>query len=217
MPTRFALLSIQKRQLKISRISELNVPFEWRLGITGLTAQSEKVYYETVMREFIAEQSEKYGLISFSATATDPLLWGHYADKHEGIALGFDYCAKPGSPQEMEYRTQRPSLRKDQIGNHAILRITWEDALKTKYIAWEYEEEHRIYPDLDLETFRDGHYFAPIPDDFLKVVILGARCEESPHKVRQTLDRSGFADAEIRKASLSPHEYRVLVGDMRRR
>ena len=34
--------------------------------------------------------NETKGLICFSRTWSNPLLWGHYAEKHTGIALGFD-------------------------------------------------------------------------------------------------------------------------------
>ena len=31
------------------------------------------------------------GVLSFSKTSTDALLWAHYADGHRGLCLGFDF------------------------------------------------------------------------------------------------------------------------------
>jgi hypothetical protein len=34
--------------------------------------------------------SKKWGLLCFSLGWSEPLIWSHYADKHKGIAIGFE-------------------------------------------------------------------------------------------------------------------------------
>ena len=97
-------------------------------------------------------------------TWTNPLLWGHYADKHKGICLGFDVPDHHLS--EVDYVRQR-FLAPEVIDEPFMKKL-----LLTKFEHWRYEEEYRAYVSLKDEI--DGHYYADFSDNLsLKQVIVG--------------------------------------------
>lgn len=77
----YGLEDIRERRLKISRIMELNDPFEF-LGVDLSDRQFRKA-----MKKTKAQLSKTKGLLCFCKTWRNPLLWGHYADKRRGICL----------------------------------------------------------------------------------------------------------------------------------
>lgn len=83
-PTPYALSNIALRRLKISRLSDLNDPFEL------LAADLLNPLHRKAFADWKHELSQSTGLICFSKSWRSPLLWGHYADRHSGIALGFE-------------------------------------------------------------------------------------------------------------------------------
>ena len=76
--------NIALRRVKISRFADLNDPFEL-LAVDLKDRRHRKAFQET--KEAL---NGTKGLICLSKTWENPLLWGHYAEKHTGIALGFE-------------------------------------------------------------------------------------------------------------------------------
>jgi len=61
--------------------------------------------------------NENKGLICFSKSWSNPLMWGHYAEKHAGMCLGFDVPDKLLAPviyakrllkMEIDPKTSKP-------------------------------------------------------------------------------------------------------------
>ena len=84
LDAKFGLKSLRERRLKQSRIHELNDPFE--LTPYDLTEPTLRWAF-LAMRE---ELGREHGLICFSGSWSDPVLWAHYSDKHRGLCLGFE-------------------------------------------------------------------------------------------------------------------------------
>ena len=154
----FGLKDLVERRLKIARLMELNDPFEF-LGVDLSNRDLRRVLKETKN-----DLSKSNGLLCFSGTWTNPLLWGHYADKHKGICLGFDVPDHHLS--EVDYVRQR-LLAPEVIDEPFMKKL-----LLTKFEHWRYEEEYRAYVSLKDEI--DGHYYADFSDNLsLKQVIVG--------------------------------------------
>src|SRR5262245_30837871 len=81
-----ALKTLERVAFKVSRLNELNDPFEWRLGVTGILPEGEKIA-EACVKQIVDHLNSWFGIICFSDTSSEPVLWSHYADKHRGIAL----------------------------------------------------------------------------------------------------------------------------------
>ncbi len=168
----YALQGISKRRLKISLIDDLNDPFELRSFASGDTILNR------THTGFSEALTRSYGLMCFSARWSNPVLWGHYGEKHKGICLGFDVstdCVK-----KVKYVERRVILQgsptEDQI----------RDLLYTKFSGWSYEEEWRGFIPLDE---RDPHnpklFFKHFDSQVqLKEVILGLLCDVSEADIR---------------------------------
>ncbi len=159
----FGLLALQNRRLKIARISELNDPFEflsWNIRDRATRAR---------MRAWKAAQNEDWGILCFSQTWTNPLLWGHYAKKHQGVALGFD-VPDTDLYSPVRYLTERTPFPKGRELNGDDL----EHVLLSKFEAWSYESEHRCFCRL-ADCIREGPlYFERFSETLqLRQVIVG--------------------------------------------
>ncbi|MBI2459267.1 MAG: hypothetical protein HYV53_01805 [Parcubacteria group bacterium] len=85
LSSKWAIEDLKKQRIKVGIIKELNDPFELLPYLRYKDKEKIKKYYKC--RKKI---SKKYGFLFFSQTWEEPLLWSHYADKHKGIAIGFE-------------------------------------------------------------------------------------------------------------------------------
>lgn len=83
LPRVFAIENLKNRRLKISRLNDLNDHFEF--GAADHSNEEQRIIWE----HWKQQQNEKWGLICFSKTWNNPVLWSHYADRHRGVCLGF--------------------------------------------------------------------------------------------------------------------------------
>lgn len=80
----FGLRALEDRRLKIARINELNDPFEF------LSWNVQDAANRAKLRAWKSAQNDRLGIVCFSRNWSNPLLWSQYAEKHQGMALGFD-------------------------------------------------------------------------------------------------------------------------------
>jgi hypothetical protein len=71
-------------RLKKARIAELNDPFEL------IAAELNKKSHRRALEGLRQTLSRDTGLLCFSESWDHLLMWSHYANKHQGICLGFD-------------------------------------------------------------------------------------------------------------------------------
>jgi hypothetical protein len=166
-----ALSNIALWRIKISRFSDLNDPFEL-LG-ADLSDKGKRKAFRLVKEKL----NEDTGLLCFSKSWSNPVLWSHYADKHRGICLGFDiptdhlhavnYTLKPMSVITPK-SSNTPRTTEDIIF----------ELMRTKFIDWKYEDEMRLLIDIGNKPTEAGLHFKPFSKDLeLKEIILGPRCE----------------------------------------
>lgn len=174
---KYGLLALKQRRLKLARINELNDPFEF----LGWNFRDKRA--RAFLRNWKNERDREYGLLCFSHKWSHPLLWGHYAEKHHGIVIGFEVPDKSDLYHPVKYRRKRlpaPSDR-DLVGADV------EDLLLTKFTAWRYELEYRSFSRLADSVHEGGLYFEPFTDDLKPVeVIVGDR---------STITRADLAEA----------------------
>jgi hypothetical protein len=167
----FAISDIALRRIKVSRFQDLNDPFEL------LAVDIGERDARAPIRDARNRMNERKGLICFSRAWKNPLLWGHYADKHRGVCLGFD--VPDDSVKEVIYakrplkiavssRTGRPKLTAKDI----------KRLQRTKFVGWKYEDEVRYFVELK-EVVAEGplHFKEFLPDMVLREVILGPNCK----------------------------------------
>ena len=159
--------------IRVSLLGTLNDPFELMPYLRYGDADKRK-RIKLIRRSF----SGKYGLLCFSGTWTEPLLWGHYADKHKGVALGFELLHD--QIIEVEY-TSSPVRKQIEVATDSEdNEKLFFDLAKIKYHKWEYENEYRILVALKDCTEIDGQRFLRF-DERLKIkeIILGCNYDNS--------------------------------------
>ena len=167
----FALSNLALRRIKIARFSDLNDPFEL-LGVDIGNREHRSAFRETKFKI-----NESKGLLCFSKSWGSPLMWGHYAEKHTGICLGFDVPDQLLEP--VIYTNQLLTLEMDpSTGEPKPTEQFMKKLLLTKFSDWKYEDEMRLFVELDHDTVESGNYFYSFSENLaLKEVILGPRCE----------------------------------------
>jgi len=168
LETRWALDNIRRRRLKISKIDDMNDPFEFE------SVHSDHNPSQAALAKTKRDISETRGLLCFSRSWNNILMWSHYGDRHKGICLGFDV------PDEK----MRPVTYVDNVvttgdlespSNEKRVRVV-DLLLGAKYQGWYYEEEVRIHAERRERDEETGLYFADFNETLkLKEVIAGAR------------------------------------------
>jgi len=177
LPLETALLVLESRRLKISRVAELNDILDC-LPIIAAPLDKPEYTDQQWTDRIVNQNSRNYGLLCLSRTFRSPLLWGHYAANAAGLALGFDPAAFPwANPIQVEYRDLRPSFSWKAADDQGETFV--EDMLRcsfgVKSLEWAYEQEVRYVLALDTCQTAEGRYFAPFPSNALKQIIVGFR------------------------------------------
>ncbi len=174
----YGLQSIEKRRLKISRLTDLNDPFEFYA--VKLLEKEARQY----LKKTIAEMSELSGLLCFSENWHNPLLWGHYADKHRGLCLGFD--VPKNLLTSVTYIKNR--IEAGDINN--FNEETMQQLISSKYVDWKYENELRSFLALNEPCPETGLYFTDYSNELrLKQVIVGCESKITRKQLDQALGK----------------------------
>lgn len=166
---------------------ELNDPFEAEPSFesraafhvnSGFTTMSKEEIVENLKQRYgalEAGQRDKsflndYGIICFTETKTNLLMWSHYADEHRGMAIEFD-------AEHAFFRSDRQEnglYGKLYKVNYSNVRHydtpEWFDWFLRKSHDWRYEAEHRIINELkecNALKSNGAWYYPPIPNDGL--------------------------------------------------
>jgi hypothetical protein len=174
--TKHGLDDLRNRHLKIAQFSDLNDPFE--LKSVNLCDPQHAMAFDGSKKHGIEGYKpivgRSWGVLCFSEDKTDILQWAHYADRHKGICLGFDVSGSQGKFGQVRYETERFPFPEKENRDVAF---SWK-LLSTKFKAWEYEKEWRVFTELKDHVWSESAgrelYFADFgPDLVLQEVILG--------------------------------------------
>lgn len=203
MSAHWALEAIRERRLKISRLEDMNDPFEL-LGVDLSVREERQAWNRT--RKTLAKTK---GVLCFSRNWENPVLWSHYGDRHRGICLSFAVSDDKLSPVRYEAkRLQSQFLARRAAGT--LDEVFMNLILTTKFEDWRYEDEVRAFCQLDEIEEQSGHYFADFGGNLrLTQVILGARCSVKTAELRP-LFRTHPNRVLILKARLAFQSYRVV-------
>jgi len=86
-------------------------------------------------------EKDSYGIVSLSEVNDNALMWAHYANGHNGIAIGVEIDAQIYDVVPMEYDGLSHLTRKfEHEPAEAAKRV-----LSHKLEIWDYELEHRVF------------------------------------------------------------------------
>jgi len=200
----FALEAIGLRRLKVSRIDQLNDPFEMFAG-----TQSDPMT-RFALREMRRAISRRMGILCFSRDWHNPMLWGHYAGRHRGLCLGFE--VDQAFAMSVSYVSKRLPF------DHYLDPATSEDEIRTvagkfastKFLHWKYEKEVRCWAPLD-PTGPDiqFHYFGNHIN--LRNVYIGVESAITQRMIADALGDEFTASVEVRNTRLAFRTFRVVT------
>ena len=137
---------------------------------------------------------KRFGVLSLSETATNVVMWSHYADSHRGLVFEIDveeafperddpsFPFTIGTPQKVVYDADRPAwFLYDPFGKPFGDQI--ENLFLRKNIQWQYEREWRLVYPLDRpkkypHTVSGLCHLFPLVRAGVKGVIFGARASD---------------------------------------
>ena len=203
-PAHFALSNIALKRLKLTRFHSLNDPFEM-LAVDVVSSD-----LRTGIRAKKSQIDGAEGILCFSKHWKNPLLWSHYADKHRGIALGFDVPDSSLKPVRYVARMDKINLLSEDIPQEKF--DFFLDRLRyTKFKDWKYEDEVRQFFNLRSLSEQGGLYFVPFSQDLLlREVILGPHCD-IPIEAIRSLVEPHQPQVFVSKARIAYDDFRVKV------
>ena len=158
-------------RMKLSTFDKVNDPFEL------LCADQGDKFQRRILKVLREHWTTRLGFISFSTNWRSPLMWAHYAANHSGVCLGVDIVEEDKirkvvyEPERLKslFDSSRPNAGADE---ESLMKV-----LTTKYKQWEYEDERRVFANLDDCDARTGLYYVDFgPTVVLREIVLGARC-----------------------------------------
>ncbi len=184
----YGLDAIRDHRLKLSRLDQLNDPFEF----SGVADFSQT---QSFWEENRTTYANKFGFICFSAKWNHPLMWAHYAQSHHGIVLGYRRKTDidEGKLREVEYVTEKLDGKSIESGQTKLSVSFLKKMTRTKADFWHYEEEFRFFDTLGraVRVSMNGRflYFYDMTEQFeLAEVLLGQKVsQECADSVAQAL------------------------------
>ena len=212
----FALKALRDRRLKITRINELSDPFQL------CAADFSDSDTQTKLETFKNQTNERNGIICFSKSYDDPVLWSHYADGHRGVALVFEIPDDQAIP--INYQPERFRLDVDaaiQRGGFTESDLT--QLISTKFSSWQYENEVRMTCRLNdhfcqIDSKGKKVYFESLSlesygVDALKLIglIRGVRCDLKPADIASEL--LAVDTLPVQDTRLDSSSFQIMAGE----
>ncbi len=161
------------------------------------------------------------GILSLSEVPDEELMWGHYADRHHGMVLGFNeahpFFNRQRSENDDFYHLRRV-VYSDLPPAPCAADVDPDATLVNKGTKWAYEREWRMLAPLkdasrQLET-ADGDvvYLYAFPSEALTKVILGTKATCGlEEKIRSALSGPSLQHVRLSRARLDIERHRVVV------
>jgi hypothetical protein len=178
-----ALDDIANQRLKISRFDDLNDPFE----LYGAELSDSR--HRVAFRRFKKQMANRFGLLCFSKSCGNPLLWSHYGDRHSGVSLEFEISND--FVNEVSYEADRLFLDIEQkLARGGLKQDDVRRILTTKFKQWEYEEEVRVFLQLTDPPTPEGLHFQNFGGAINLVgLVRGPLCKLTNREITQVLPK----------------------------
>lgn len=211
----YALGTLTTRYFHFSLISEFNDPFEGKF--TEEECREDETWSKIVrinqdpqMIQLKESVEKETGVLCFSESNDNILMWSHYANSHKGIVIGLDpqfLCKQITSSdfdsllQSVQYDENYP--RVGYLNEFNLVKQTKMIVDKwyfTKFRQWEYEKEWRAIYKPGLTQF---------PKEIIRSIYFGAKfnSEKRDAWIKQIIE-SGIKP-EMYQASLDKTAYKI--------
>ncbi|MFA6858037.1 MAG: DUF2971 domain-containing protein [Treponema sp.] len=125
--------------------------------------------------------SEKIRIGCFTKDPCNILMWGHYADCHKGIALGFDFSDDSNLMEHLfkvHYSKRNYGLDIKYCYGKIPSLVQMVEILTRKYNAWKYEKEYRLVLLTNELDNNNNLYGINGIDKYLQQIIIGYKTDD---------------------------------------
>jgi hypothetical protein len=202
---KYGLEDIRSRKIKISRLHDLNDPFE--LYALELSDSHLRKAFSQVKDELHTNR----GILCFSDRWSNPVMWSHYAEKHSGSCLEFE--VPDAILAKVYYRFSRLKNELAHLfdNNPEVAEKAMLACLTTKFTHWKYKKVWRVFVELDTQD-RKGNYFADFGESLrLTGVIVGPRSTVSRNDLETAFSKARLDyRPTVFKSRLAFQSFRVV-------
>lgn len=202
---------MEKRAKLDALVKQHNKSLGWRERQTEVTRMMTNPTFEkSGIKRILEKNLREAGVLCFSESPKNVLMWSHYAKDHKGLVLQFEiakHAEEFTGALPVAYNGAYPTFNwfkktEDQLMN-IILR---------KHPDWGYEKERRIV------RIGDAHTFLYINPEALTGIIFGCKAEEKlKEKVKRVLRsraQKRISLVKLYQAYKSPSEYKLIIGKL---
>jgi hypothetical protein len=180
--------------------------------ISGWSRHKAESYMHNSADEFLR-------VVCFSEAIVDRfdeiLIWSHYADKHKGTRIGFEFpegTINPFKIVPVQYQQGRAVFDLSKGLGAGNLEKVFNESVKVKSSAWKYEREHRMLtpPVLCQKKSIEGGTtadFIPFKREWVKHVDLGLRAPENDIQAIKVFLQQEYPHVQLRKTVIHPTDY----------
>ncbi len=181
-----ALAMLASDKVYLSRLDAFNDPFE------SLHLDDEAIAHpeRPLARASLVEASMR--VCSLSEDHQDLLMWGHYADRHRGFCIRFDFARDPKVRKllfPVEYKPSIPEIVTENPDATAAARMN----TLVKADKWSYEREWRIIGNVPEDQALTTELFLDYTPEAISGIIFGVRMSD----LHKTLIRKLLRDHSV--------------------
>ncbi len=160
-----------------------------------------------------------FGITCMSERPDIIQMWSHYANAHKGIVIGLEENEFVGDRAKLvkvtngkdmvlfPYTASIPMMSKQVMKEYEK---GFKDVLGRKESGWCYEEEVRVFEELE-EQDKDGNYYVKIPPSSVREIYLGLRSPETSEIIARALkQKKEFRHLKIFRMEKSTKEYKLI-------
>ena len=146
--------------------------------------------------QILKEKRKEYKLSCFSEFNNEILMWSHYADKHTGICVGFNFPHKYDDKFILCPVKYLDEL-KELDGTTDIYRVIlyW---LTTKSIRWKHEQEIRAISRCQNQNIE--HEYINYDSKYVKEIIFG--CNVPDKKIKETIEKIRKSNLDLKRITI---------------
>ena len=143
------------------------------------------------------------------------LIWSHYANKHRGVRVGFEFPEGIEAPFKIipiQYQQERVAIDLTEGVEIDRVKTAINASIRVKSLAWKYECEHRMITTKEFclpKKLPNGERgdFLPFQREWVKHVDVGVR--SSPQEIKAMKEFLGkeYPNVQLRQADFHPTDY----------
>jgi Protein of unknown function (DUF2971) len=209
-------------QLKYPEVRNMDALRHFRSMMAMLLVDNFDSFKNELLDDHYTLIDPHFRAVCFSESTEDPLdeilLWSHYAAKHRGIRIGFEFPhgdALPFQIVPVKYRSNRVKIDAVKLLHRIDIQDAFVETLRTKSKAWSYEKEHRLVAPIGhskscvFSATQDGQTleFILFQKNWVKRVDFGARCAEAEIKKITVLLKKEYPQAERYRSRYHQSKY----------